>query len=812
MNSHSQTPSPPQDYNSNLQNFQIRLTARLCVILISLTQIITRSLVIFNEAELTDSSRLWYVISLPFLIIVSLIVGIEYILSRKIGPRIVKYSKTVDLILLFFFTLEWMFTSTAGLTRLDVTDPPSFGVSALFSFTNFGWRTLLMTIIVQKWQLKIIPPLLATSLTIGYSIYYDSNHVLNLLLRGLFQIVYVAILMYFEDKMKWKMMLINMQQEKWVQINDFILNNVPENIMILDFEGNAKFVSDYCKSFLESCSLSSDTQEFFSRIRDLNQQFTTEQTSPFSDDLEPMKTFGNFINIPTEQNLTTPREKENLQILQDLLKNLKRIIQDGLLKERQFLIYNGKLKVENQQDKSLELKLSHIKQFDREYIVLIIRDTTQRDLLVTLADNNKYKDQLLASVSHELRAPLNGNINLVESAINSPKVPDQIKETLLTPALRSSKFLLHLINDILDMSQIKEKKLRLTFQSGNLQDTIKSTAQLIELQAQKKGIELQIELHPELPQLFCTDHIRVSQIVLNLLHNAIKFTQLGMVKLIAAPVEGNPSWVKITVEDSGIGMSPRSLQKLFSNYTHIEFEGRTQINPTGVGLGLNIAHNLAEFLAPKGQEGIDVESALNKGSCFSFILENKRPVVEGLDNSCEVPDEIPESKRPILLSKFSQCLVVSSSLFQARTQSESIPLLKECSCAKVLVVDDNAFNTMAFETILSSLQVKCDTVYNGNAAVKKLLNRQEKVCGKECQQYSVVFMDQEMPEMSGIETVQEIRRLQKEKFLVENFKVIGCTAHKAKEEVEKFLKSGIEKCIHKPISTTMIKDILDDIL
>ena len=131
-------------------------------------------------------------------------------------------------------------------------------------------------------------------------------------------------------------------------------------------------------------------------------------------------------------------------------------------------MYHGKLKTEHSPQQSIEVKISFIQHFETDYIILILRDTTQRDLLLTLEETNKYKDKLLASVSHELRAPLNGNINLVETAVNSPKITATIKETLLIPALRSSKFLLHLINDILDMSQIKEKKLRLVSQSEDL--------------------------------------------------------------------------------------------------------------------------------------------------------------------------------------------------------------------------------------------------------------------------------------------------------------------------------------------------------
>jgi len=481
--------------------------------------------------------------------------------------------------------------------------------------------------------------------------------------------------------------------------------------------------------------------------------------------------------------------------------------------EKQFQVYNGKLKIENQQDKSLEVKISFVQHFDNCYIILIIRDTTQRDLLVTLEETNKYKDQLLASVSHELRAPLNGNINLVEGAVNSPKIPASVKESLLIPALRSSKFLLHIINDFLDMSQIKEKKLRLAFHSENLKETLKSTAQLVELQAKKKGIELQLELDADLPTDFCTDHIRLSQIVLNLLNNAVKFTKEGVIKLTAKPMPEAP-WVQITVQDSGIGMGQENIQKLFTNYTHIEFEGRQNMNPTGAGLGLNIAYNLALLLGPKDHHGIEVRSVPGQGSTFTFILENRQDVIvdpEGLiknqENSCEVADESPRFMKSLFFAKL-QTSISGSSYSMIPILEKNHSQSSSCSCPKILIVDDNPFNTMAFETILDSLNLKCDSVYSGSSCIKSLRNRQAKVCGDDCKQYGVIFMDQEMPEMNGTETVNQIKKLQEENLLSQGIKIVGCTAHKSKEEIDRFMEAGLDQCIHKPISAGMIKDTL----
>ena len=499
-------------------------------------------------------------------------------------------------------------------------------------------------------------------------------------------------------------------------------------------------------------------------------------------------------------------------VLEDFISNFPNVIKLKNLQEGQFLIYNGKLKIENQQqDKSIEVKISFVQHYENDYIVLIFRDTTQRDLLLTLEETNRYKDQLLASVSHELRAPLNGNINLIEGAVNSPKIPEDVKESLLTPALRCSKFLLHIINDILDMSQIKQKKLRLGFNSADLKETLTSAAQLVEFQAKKKGIELQVDLDPNLPRDFCTDHLRLSQIVLNLLSNGIKFTREGMIKLTTMPINGG-SWVKIMVEDSGIGISHENLKKLFVNYTHIEFEERQISNPTGVGLGLNIASNLVELLAPKDHPNLSVVSNVNQGSTFTFFIENKERMlegqreIEGSENSCEhdVAEEFAGAPHPTFFSKLK---TLNSSISVVSVKSEPEITVK-CLCPKVLIVDDNAFNIMALETILGSLDIKCDSVYSGPDAIKKLLALQDHTCGKECKAYSVIFMDQEMPEMSGADTVREIKRLQSENLVPLAMRFIGCTAHKAKEEVDKFLASGLDSCIYKPVSLAMIKDIL----
>jgi len=191
--------------------------------------------------------------------------------------------------------------------------------------------------------------------------------------------------------------------------------------------------------------------------------------------------------------------------------------------------------------------------------------------------------------------------------------------------------------------------------------------------------------------------------------------------LTAVSSNENPSRVKVTVEDSGIGMSQDNVKKLFTSYTHIEFEGRQKMNPTGVSLGLNIASNLVELLAPLGRTTIDVKSELGQGSASCFFLENKELTEEKQNDSLEVAEELPGAKLTTFSPKLqktntstSLTRLVSRNMDSERASEESP---KKCSCPKILIVDDNPFNTMAFETILESLEIECESVCSGSSAI-----------------------------------------------------------------------------------------------
>jgi len=261
-----------QIHESNLELYRARLAGKLCIAVVNLTQIISALLIVFNPPILAGLAEWFILISIPIRVVMIFIIILEFIFFKKFGPKFAKYSNIVDISLLFLFTAEWSVTLIAAFYKMQFTNPPSFAITAIFGFTSFSWRTLLVTLIVQNWKLKIIPPAAASIISLGYVLHYSTTHILALnLVRFFFQIFNIVIIIYCEDRIKWRMIWKNLQQEKWMQVNNFILNNIPENIMILDFRGGTKFISDYCRSFMNKYGLSMNTKELFSNIRDLQQ-------------------------------------------------------------------------------------------------------------------------------------------------------------------------------------------------------------------------------------------------------------------------------------------------------------------------------------------------------------------------------------------------------------------------------------------------------------------------------------------------------------------------------------------------------------
>ena len=497
---------------------------------------------------------------------------------------------------------------------------------------------------------------------------------------------------------------------------------------------------------------------------------------------------------------------------------------------------------------------------EKQVLVANITDNTDRDLLVAANASNEYKSRLLSSVSHELRTPLNGSINFTEQALSEPLVPKEIKEKWLLPALRSNQLLLSLVNDILDFSQMHAGKLRLVFEPKSVVQTAKECIELVELQARKKKLKLELQnnlLQNE--EIINTDHNRLKQIMLNLLSNAVKFTFEGSVSLTLDPISSesfirqapqklNPlhdlrklsasstkshpcKGVRITCKDTGVGISPENQKKLFKAFEKLELGNKPlTINSTGAGLGLVISNNLVQRLNPKehirqGCEVIKFVSEENVGSNFYFEIYNQEEKFwDPNDNSngksdlsvcsdqslgflCleELKREVPLSRRVELYQEMLNPLTPKTEAPTNRclNNNESINS-KSCRCPKILIVDDDTFNLTALEQILSKLRFTCDWALNGKEAIEKIKARQVNRCGDACRQYKMMFLDCQMPILNGFETATLLKQMMNEGE-IDRLRIVGCTAFCQEADERKAKQAGMDDFCMKPINLVVIK-------
>ena len=516
----------------------------------------------------------------------------------------------------------------------------------------------------------------------------------------------------------------------------------------------------------------------------------------------------------------------------------------------------------NQENKKhFSIKFSKSLFMNQQVIVINVTDMTDRDSLIEAEASNKHKTFLLSSVSHELRTPLNGSINFIEQALNNSTIPDEIKEKWLTPAIRCNYLLLSLVNDILDFSQMQAGKLRLVFEPRNIVKTAQESIELLQLQAAKKHLKLELQNNlADGSETFSSDHNRLKQVMLNLLSNAVKFTFEGKITLILENIstlldtDDSSSiikGVKISCKDTGIGLSSENQKKLFKAFEKIDFNNnhnmRAQINPTGAGLGLVISNNIVQRLNPpnlqtRKVESIKFHSVENVGTTFFLNVfeqeEIKITLTErieetqeqefsserGIESHCieELNREMPQNftdhnpKRIIIipnrLIQSSSCSVFpilnrSPLLSQPSKQFRSLYSIKnpqECNCPKVLIVDDDSFNVIALEQILSKLEIPCHAAYNGQQAIEKIVKRQNNGCSPCCQQYRVVFLDCSMPILDGFETSKLLRQMIR-RGEIDDLRIIACTAFVQQADEDKARAAGMDEFCTKPINLMTVK-------
>lgn len=377
---------------------------------------------------------------------------------------------------------------------------------------------------------------------------------------------------------------------------------------------------------------------------------------------------------------------------------------------------------------------------------------------------NTAKSEFLASMSHEIRTPINAVLGMNEMIIRESR--DKKITTYARNVESAGKNLLSIINDILDFSKIEAGKMEIVNADYKLSSVLNDVTNMIIFKARQKNLEFHVHVDESLPDELFGDAVRVRQVAVNILNNAVKYTDKGSVSFTVEGIRDNGNInLVFTVKDTGIGIKAEDLPKLFGKFQRVDLERNSTVE--GTGLGLSITKNLLEMM--NGE--VNVQSEYGKGSVFTVRIPQKVISDEAIGNFQE---------------KFNQYIK------SIRAYKESF----KAPDAHILVVDDTDMNLTVVEGLLSKTEIKIDTASSGFEALaltKKI-------------RYDLIFMDQRMPQMDGTQALNEIRA-QSDGMNI-NTPVICLTADAVSGARAKYLEEGFTDYLSKPVEGPAIEEAL----
>lgn len=426
----------------------------------------------------------------------------------------------------------------------------------------------------------------------------------------------------------------------------------------------------------------------------------------------------------------------------------------------------------SKKDKIYEIHKKKIMQDDIIYgELLIISDVTEswnymaelekQTVIATMA--NKAKTDFLAKMSHEIRTPINAVLGMNEMILRESKEPDIKKYSM--DIKTSANALLGLINDILDTSKIESGKLEICPVEYEVDSLLNDVVNMVLIKARDKKLEFLIQVEESIPNVLFGDDVRIRQILVNLLNNAVKYTEKGSVSLVVSGTETEAGeQLHFEIRDTGIGIKEEDMPKLYAAFERIE-ETRNR-NVEGTGLGMNIVVELLELMGTE----LNVESVYGSGTVFYFDLI--QPVV------AETP-----------IGNFDER---SKNLYQETEYQVGFV----APDVKVLLVDDNEINRRVFKNLLKQTKVVITEAASGYECLERI----------KTERYDIIFMDHMMPQMDGMETFQRMKEM--EENLCNDVPVVILTANAVTGAKETYLQAGFSAYLSKPVQGDKLEAVI----